>query len=207
MFTGIIETKGKILNIKPGQDKYTLQVEVSDFLDDLKLGSSIAVDGVCLSVTKFLQNGFEVDVVMETISKTIISRYKPGTEVNLEKAMKISDRLEGHIVQGHVDGTAALISKDDSGGSVVLTFRLPENLITGVVPKGSIAINGISLTVADISGSNFSVAVIPLTLQITTLGDKNIGDPVNIETDIIGKYVLKLNKPEDENRSFKHYLY
>ncbi len=205
MFTGIIEKIGTIKALIPEREKISLQVNVQDFTDDIKIGSSIAVDGVCLTMTKFLSIGFEVDAVRETISNTTLSEYRIGREVNLEKAMRISDRLDGHIVQGHVDGMAVMTKKYVSGTNVVLTFQLPPDLINGVVSKGSIAIDGTSLTVAELNGDNVSVAVIPLTLELTILGKKRIGEKVNIEVDILGKYVRNMLK--SDQRDNKPYLY
>ncbi len=189
MFTGIIEKIGRIARVESKMERLFLKIEVLDFTNDIIPGSSISVDGVCLTVTKFNKNNFEVDAVKETLTKTTLNSFKMGKNVNLEKALKLSGRLDGHLVQGHVDGTGILTRKQAYSGNVLLTFRLSQDLVNGVVKKGSIAIDGISLTVVDVSGINITVTIVPFSLKHTTLGEKKIGDKVNIETDIIGKYI------------------
>lgn len=194
MFTGIIEAIGTINKSESKLDRLFLRIKAENFTRDFKPGSSIAVDGVCLTVTNFTENSFDVDAVKETLSRTTFSNCKPGRKVNLEKAMILGDRLDGHIVQGHVDGTAVLIKKLTSRGNMLLTFRLDPDLTDGIVDKGSITIDGISLTVVKLSGVEITVTIVPFTFKHTTLVNKKIGDKVNIETDIIGKYLAKFNK-------------
>jgi riboflavin synthase len=191
MFTGIIESIGKVVSTETRADRLILQIEAKDFLYDVKKGNSIAIDGACLTVTKILGDAFSVDVVKETAAKTTISSYGVSRKVNLEKALVFGDRLNGHIVQGHIDGTGAFLRKIKSGNTILCEFTIPAELVPGVVKKGSIAIDGISLTVADIRNDIIIVAVIPYTLSHTTLGTKKPGELVNIETDIMGKYILR----------------
>jgi len=199
MFTGIIEKKGKISDKRSVGKMIKLKIDIKDFTNDLINGSSVAVDGVCLTVINLHDDYFEVDVINETIGKTNISSYVIGTEVNLEKALKISDRLNGHIVQGHVDCTAELVREEKIGEDVELTFRIPEYHINEIVKKGSVTIDGISLTVADKKGNDIIVALIPATLEITNIGIKRVGDLFNIETDILAKYIKNLVSEQVKN--------
>jgi len=191
MFTGIIETIGTVVSAGTKAERLILSIEAADFLCDVTEGSSIAIDGVCLTVTGIYGDVFSVDSVKETLSKTTVLYYSKGRRVNLEKALKFGDRLDGHIVQGHIDGTGTFLKKTESNGNVYCEFSLASELLRGVVKKGSIAIDGISLTVADIRGDIITVAVIPYTLIHTTLGIKKTGELVNIETDIVGKYIVR----------------
>lgn len=206
MFTGIIKTMGKVTSVQIRRERLYLKIEAGDFVTDLKEGGSVAVDGACLTVTQIVDNTFAADAIKETLARTTIPGYTVGRLVNLEKPLRFSDRLDGHLVQGHVDGTAVFVKRSESGGNVWLSFRLPKDLISGVVKKGSIAIDGISLTVADVRGDTVTVALIPFTLEHTTLGMRRVSDPVNIETDIIGKYIARyLNAPKTD-RSIAPYM-
>lgn len=187
MFTGIIETTAPVLENANNK----LVLERPAIFDDIKVGSSICVSGVCLSIVAFNDQSMRFDVVDETLRKTKLGTLKTGDTVNLERSLKASDRFEGHIVQGHVEGVAML--KDlhtESGSGTLMTIELPTDIAPFVIAKGSIAIDGVSLTVATIAETLCTVALIPHTLSITTLGHLKIGDPVNIETDILGRYVL-----------------
>jgi riboflavin synthase len=188
MFTGIIQTTGVIKNIK----KDGILIQAPDVIDELKIGSSIAVDGACLTVVQKSDDSFTADVMPITFKKTVLGSRKKGDLVNLELPMKAESRFEGHVVSGHVEGTAELIGQKIDGNSYRLTFRLPSELAKYVVPQGSIALNGISLTIADIKGDNLAVSIIPHTWDVTNLHELKIGDKVNVETDLMAKYANKL---------------
>lgn len=192
MFTGIIESTGQVL--KAG--KNSLAIKAPKLILELKKGSSIAVDGACLTVIKKDKESFEADVMPITFERTILGKRKKGDIVNLELAMSGSKRFEGHIVGGHVEGTAELLEMKIVENAYHLTFKLPEELTRYVVPTGSIAINGISLTVMHVTGDEFVIGIIPHTWENTNLQDLKVGDKVNIETDILAKYAEKLTKKE-----------
>lgn len=187
MFTGIIEATASVVESTNGR----LIVERPAVFDDIKLGSSIAVSGVCLSIVEFDDRSMRFDVVDETLRKTTIGDLKVGDLVNVERSLKASDRFEGHIVQGHVEGTAEIGDlRSEIGKGKLVTLTLPDTLAMFVIEKGSIAIDGVSLTVAKKDRNLCTVALIPHTLAVTTLGSLKIGDRVNVETDILGRYVL-----------------
>ncbi|MBM3227767.1 riboflavin synthase [Candidatus Peribacteria bacterium] len=188
MFTGIIEATAGVLSF----DGSRLIVERPSIFTDMQQGSSIAVSGVCLSVKKLNKKCIQFDVVPETLAKTTIGSYKEGDMVNLERAMRADGRLDGHIVQGHVEGVGEAVRCDFSAVSSILVIRVPKLMLPSIVPKGSIAIDGISLTVASIDGDRITVALIPHTLENTTFGTLHVGDRVNIETDILARYAQKL---------------
>ncbi len=190
MFTGIIESTGRIE--KAG--KSSLTIHAPEVLWQLKTGSSIAVDGVCLTVTKKHEKAFEADVMPITLERTTLGKRKKDDMVNLELAMLGSKRFEGHVVGGHVEGTAELLEMKIVDNAYQLKFRVPEGLERYIVPTGSIAVNGISLTVMDVQGDEFIVGIIPHTWGNTNLNQLKIGDKVNIETDILAKYAEKLTK-------------
>lgn len=192
MFTGIIEEIGRVASVRQGAKSVVLTIEAKHILEDVHLGDSIAVCGVCLTVTSFTKTQFTADVMHETLNRSILGRLQSGGRVNLERAMAANGRFGGHIVSGHIDGTGVIsaISKDDN--AIWYTIRTESALLRYIVEKGSITIDGISLTVARVSASDFSVSVIPHTAQMTTLSERRVGDRVNLETDCIGKYVEKL---------------
>lgn len=192
MFTGLVEELGTIKTLNNEQGNLHIEVEASEVLTDVVLGDSIALDGCCQTVTKFDNQSFWVTAIEETLNLTNFRNYKVGTKVNLERCLKPSDRLGGHIVQGHVDGVATLAKIDELDGSWEVFIDLPENLVKYVIHKGSIAISGISLTVASIEGSRVSVCIIPKTWEVTSLSQLQVGDKINIEVDLIAKYVEKL---------------
>ena len=192
MFTGIIQGLGKINEIKPLGQEYQLSVEADfDWDGSLVLGESIAVSGACLTVTEARGRRFRVDVSAETVSRTTMRQWRPGTVVNLERALKLSDRLGGHLVTGHVDGLAQVTDVGRKDRSLVFQFKIEQDLAKYVIEKGSVAVDGISLTVNQASSRGFSLNVIPHTAEVTTLGFKKQGDYVNLETDLIGKYVAR----------------
>jgi len=191
MFTGLIEEVGKIKRIKKSGDSMVLSIEAKEILQDVALGDSIAVNGICLTVTSFDPHSFTVDVMPETIYKTSLKEASEGKLVNLERAMSPNKRFGGHFVAGHVDGVATLMEKRPKDNAVYYTFKIEPALSTYMIPKGSIAVDGISLTLVDVNQDGFTVSIIPHTLDQTNLGSKQIGDRVNIEVDMIGKFVAK----------------
>jgi riboflavin synthase len=168
-----------------------MEVYAPEFGRDMAIGDSIAVDGVCLTVVKFIRGAFVADVSEETMAKSTLGRLVQGGKVNLERAVRLSDRLGGHLVTGHIDGVGRLLLRHPSGNSTVYQFQIPRALLDYVVPKGSIAIDGISLTVAQIKGESIAAAVVPHTEASTTLREKAIGAPVNVEVDMMAKYVKR----------------
>lgn len=189
MFTGIIEETGKIVSVQKGQKSSRLSIEGKLIFDDLKLGDSVAVNGVCLTVSSLSKTIFVADVMSETIARSSLGALKQGSLVNLERAMAANGRFGGHIVSGHIDGTGTVagIKKDDN--AVWITIDTSDKISRYIIDKGSIAIDGISLTVARESKNQFAVSIIPHTGKETTLLQKKPGDTVNLENDLIGKYV------------------
>lgn len=189
MFTGIIEGLGTVTRLKADGLGRRLVITADFKLDELAVGDSIAVNGACLTASAIRAETFEADLSPETISRTTFSKVKIGDRVNLEKALRISDRLGGHLVSGHIDGIGTLIGRETEANAVILTFAVAEGASRYLIPKGSVAVDGISLTVNYCGQERFSVSIIPHTLQRTTLAFKKIGDAVNIEIDMIAKYV------------------
>ena len=188
MFTGIIEEVGQIQRIGAGQ----LAVACHRVTGDVQIGDSIAVNGVCLTVTGFDKNHFTADVMPETIRRTEFRELKKGSPVNLERALTLASRLGGHIVSGHIDGTGEVISFTEEGNAILLKVAAGSDLLRYIVEKGSVALDGISLTVAAVTEQDFTVSLIPHTREVTNLGSKKPGSPINIETDVLGKYVEKM---------------
>jgi len=192
VFTGIVEERGEIVAVEQLPNAARLTVAGAVVTADAKHGDSIAVNGVCLTVVTVSGGRFTVDVVNETLERSSLAKIHVGDRVNLERAMAVGERLGGHIMQGHVDGTGVFLSRD----AISLTrFALPERLAKYVVEKGSIAVDGVSLTVAEVGADYFTVALIPTTLSLTTLGDRDTGDLVNLEVDVLAKYVERLAGP------------
>lgn len=212
MFTGIVEEFGIIKNISTTRQSAKLYISANKILQDANIGDSIAVNGVCLTVTEYGYNWFCADVMPETMRRTALGDLTSGQQVNLERALRLSDRLGGHIVTGHIDGVGIIQTKNTIENATVIVLQTESSLLRYVVTKGSVALDGISLTVVDCGNDWLSVSIIPHTLSTTTLHFKSIGDKVNIETDMIAKYtekLLKLNqnskspgKPETLNRQF-----
>ena len=198
MFTGIIEELGTVERVTRGRVSAVLAIRAEAILSDLKIGDSVAVNGVCLTATSLTGHGFTADVMHETLDRSSLAGLGPGSPVNLERAMAADGRFGGHIVAGHVDGvgTIAAIERDDN--AIWFTITAPEQVLRYVVEKGSIAIDGISLTVARVEPDRFAVSVIPHTAAVTLLGRRRVGDRVNLESDIIGKYVERLLRPAPE---------
>lgn len=192
MFTGLVETVGKVTNLRSTEAGGVLGISAPFFASELALGQSVAVSGVCLTVCSLAGDVFSVDVMPETLKKTRLGSLKAGGKVNLERALRADGRLDGHIVTGHIDGVAFVREVTRGREGHLATFSLTEEMASLTVPLGSIAVDGVSLTVARISGLSCTVGLIPSTLGSTTLGDLRAGSEVNIETDILGKYVKRL---------------
>lgn len=195
MFTGIIEEVGTVKAVQHSGSNSFIRIEAKKVLEDVHLGDSIAVNGVCLTVTHFDSTTFQADVMNETLSRSSLGSLRNGSLVNLERAMAADGRFGGHIVSGHIDGTGIISEIRNDGIAVWYTISAKSEILRYIVEKGSIAIDGISLTVAKLTDSSFSVSVIPHTSDVTLLSTKNTGDIVNLENDIIGKYIEKLMRP------------
>lgn len=191
MFTGLVAEKGTVVQVVASAGGLRIKVKSPKLAEEVKLGDSVSVNGVCLTAVLIAAPVLEFDAVRETAERTALERLRTGESVNLEPALRVGDRLGGHMVQGHIDGLGVLRSIEKIGFETRLTFSAPPEIMQYIVPKGSIAIDGISLTVAERGSDSFSVAVIPHTLSETTLGEKKSGSFVNLETDIIGKYVFQ----------------
>jgi riboflavin synthase len=192
MFTGIIEDKGKVLRVEyRGQEK-RMTLGFAAHLTEMQLADSININGVCLTIVEKKGQKISFDLSKETIQKTVLGALKEGDSVNLERALKLTDRLGGHIVTGHIDGIGVIVEKRKEGDFLNMKIRIPETISRYVVQKGSIAIDGISLTVNEYLRDEIQLTLIPYTIEKTTLMDKNVGDRVNVEADILGKYVEKL---------------
>ncbi len=195
MFTGLIEEGGRIAAIRPADQGARLVVSASVVLDGLEVGDSVAVNGACLTAVEITGAGFAVDCVAETLRRTSLGGLEEGDRVNLERPLRIGDRLDGHLVQGHIDGVGGVRSATPEGESTVLEITAPPELLRYVVEKGSIAVDGVSLTVAGRREDAFTVALIPHTMAVTTLGPQALGRPVNLEVDVVAKYVESLAAP------------
>lgn len=194
MFTGIIEGWGTIKKLTWAGKGMRLCIEAGFSLEETRIGESIAVNGACLTVVSMGGAEFEVDVAPETLSKTTLKHGRIGDFVNLERALRLSDRIGGHLVSGHVDGIGTITSKRSLANAILIAINIPEALGKYIIKKGSVAVDGISLTVNQCDATSFEVSIIPHTGEITTIGKKKVGDQVNIETDIIGKYVERFTK-------------
>jgi riboflavin synthase len=192
MFTGIVEDLGEIEAVEDQGDSARLRVRSAKIVEDAHNGDSIAVNGVCLTITSFDEKSFVADVMGETLRLTSLKGIASGTRVNLERAVKVSDRLGGHLVQGHVDGTGTVISRDPQEHWEVVRIQVPQDVSRYIAHKGSITVDGISLTVSGVQDNWFEVSLIPETLGRTTLGFKQPGEAVNLEVDVIAKYVEKM---------------
>jgi riboflavin synthase len=191
MFTGIVEGVGKVTGAQRKGDLLLLTIVPPAALTDVAVGDSMSVNGACLTVRALSHGAFETDCSPETLQRTNLGSLKPNDEVNLERALQVSDRLGGHLVTGHIDGQGYITEVTRGSGSMTMKMRVPQEIASFLVEKGSVAVEGVSLTVNSIRGVEFQVAVIPHTAQNTTLGRKRAGDQVNIEVDIIGRYVKR----------------
>lgn len=197
MFTGIVEETGKIKAVNSGEISGKLDIEADVVLVGTKLGDSIAVNGVCLTVVELGTYGFKADIMPETLERSSLKMCRPGDEVNLERAMAADGRFGGHIVSGHIDGTGQIESMENDGIAVWISIKTNQKILKYIVEKGSIAVDGISLTAAYVDGERFKVSIIPYTREETTLLKRKPGEIVNLENDIIGKYVNKLMLSDD----------
>lgn len=196
MFTGIVTDKGKVLSLKKAGD-LTVRIATAYDIGTIDIGASIACDGVCLTVVSLGEDPegwFDVQVSAETVSKTNLGQWAVGRRLNLERALRVGDELGGHIVSGHVDGVAEIVEMHDEGDSTRFTFRAPDDLARFIAPKGSVALNGTSLTVNEVRGSTFGVNIIPHTKAVTTWGEARVGDRVNLEIDTLARYVARLKE-------------
>lgn len=192
MFTGIVEERGRVRSVGPGPAGTRLIVECRTVADDATAGASVAVNGVCLTVVERHESDLAFDVVSETLDRSALGDLGPGDPVNLERPVTLMTRLGGHLVQGHVDGVGTVESLARDDGAATMTVRLPDGLGRYLIEKGSIAVDGVSLTVASLDDAAFKVALVPHTLTLTTLGNRRSGDRVNLEVDVVSKYVEKL---------------
>ena len=199
MFTGIVEELGNISKIKKTDTGKKFTITAKSIMDDLKVGDSVSVNGVCLTVTTYDESSFNLDLVKETLKKSNLGDLKKGNSVNLERAITLSTRLGGHILQGHVETVGVIMDKVPSGDGTTLSVGIDPGFMRYCISKGSIALDGVSLTIASMSENIIKIALIPHTLEMTTLGLKDVGDSLNIETDIIGKYIERLMSFEDED--------
>lgn len=197
MFTGIVEEMGTIRSIRKGPHSAIIEIQAKVVLEAIHIGDSIAVNGVCLTATSFTANSFTADVMHETLNRSSLASLKPGSRVNLERAMAANGRFGGHIVSGHVDGLGTILSTLRDDNAIWYTIGTSPEVLRYIVEKGSITIDGISLTVARVDSQSFSISAIPHTVAVTVLQDRKPGDKVNLETDIIGKYVEKLLQPKE----------
>lgn len=201
MFTGIIEEVGHVKSLHRGAKSFTLEVEAEKVLEGTLVGDSIATNGVCLTVTSLTGHGFTADVMPETVSRTALGELVSGSPVNLERALSLQARLGGHIVSGHIDGTGRIADRRQDDTALWLTIECDSKLLRYIIEKGSVTLQGVSLTVARVDARSFAVSLIPHTQAATTLHQAKVGDLVNIENDIIAKYVEKLLGKAPDNGS------
>lgn len=194
MFSGIVEGLREIKDIKEKTDFKTFQIDLENFASDKKVGDSVAINGTCLTITKLDNKVAHFDIMHETLKKTNLGDYKIGDKVNIERSLKVGERLDGHFVLGHVDGMGIVKDIKKTEDNCEMWIELPKNLEYGLIPTGSIGVDGISLTIANIKDNRFKIALIPHTLKITTLGKKKLGDKVNIEIDYLGKWIMKIQE-------------
>jgi len=192
MFTGIVEEKGQVLRVHPSEEGMRIVVDGPLVATDLTIGDSIAVNGVCLTVVESSSRGFAADVVQETLSRTNLGALQAGSTVDLERPMPVSGRFDGHIVQGHVDGVGRVERLSAEGESVRMTIAVADEISRYTAEKGSVTVDGVSLTIARLTGGGFEVVLIPHTLAVTVLGERRPGDLVNLEVDVLAKYVERL---------------
>lgn len=189
MFAGIVEETGLIRNIKRGARSSKIVVSADKVFSDLKEGDSIALDGACMTVSMLREKEFSVDASFETLKITTLVELKKGDIVNLERAIRYSDRIGGHLVSGHIDGVGSIADREGAGDAFLLKIKAPPHILRYSIRKGSIAVDGVSLTINEVGSNFFSVTLIPFTIKMTTLGSKKIGNNVNLENDLIGKYI------------------
>jgi len=204
MFTGLVEELGKVKAIARGVKSVRLTVEAKKVVSDVAIGDSIAVNGTCLTVVEYTEKWFTADVMPETVDSTVLASLKIGDTVNLERTLRVGDRFGGHIVSGHIDGVGSISKKETNDNAIIVKIKAGPEIMRYIVKKGSIAIDGVSLTVVDYDSDWFTVSLIPHSAAMTTLGIKKMGDAVNLEADVIGKYVEKLlgiHSPQTTSKS------
>lgn len=206
MFTGLIEEIGTINSIKKGNISLQITINSTKVIEDIKIGDSIATNGICLTVTKFTRDTFTVDIMPETLSVSSLANLSNGDNVNLERALSLGDRLGGHMVSGHIDGTGTIEDFKSEDNAKIITISASNDLLKYIIYKGSIAIDGVSLTVFYVDQSVFKVSIIPHTANVTTLLDKSTADKVNLECDVIGKYIEKLLLSNNTNNTSKNHI-
>lgn len=192
MFTGLVEELGKVKSIARGNHSVRITITADKVLSDVRLGDSIAVNGTCLTVVEYNADSFTADVMPETVDKTVLASLKQGSTVNLERCLRVGDRLGGHIVSGHIDDVGTITSRERNDIAIIIKIAAPASVMRYIIPKGSIAVDGVSLTVVEVSASWFSVSLIPHTAKLTTVGLKAVGDTVNLEADVVGKYIERM---------------
>jgi len=203
MFTGLVEEIGKVENVIKGAKSAQITISADKVLEDAKLGDSISTNGVCLTVISFTKSSFTVDVMPETMRRSNLKNLKHGSRVNLERALRLGDRLGGHIVSGHIDGVGFIKSVEEEDNATWVTIESSEDILKYIIEKGSIAIDGTSLTVAYVDYTTFKVSIIPLTRDETTLLTKKVGEEVNLECDMVGKYIERLTMFKQEEKPKK----
>ncbi|MCR4943795.1 MAG: riboflavin synthase [Clostridium sp.] len=201
MFTGIVEEIGVVLNIQKGEKSTSLLIEAKKVIENTKVGDSICTNGVCLTVTRITDNYMDVDVMPETLRRTDLGKLQVGSKVNLERALTLNSRLGGHIVSGHIDGVGTISHIEREDNAIWFKIDAPMDILRYIVEKGSITVDGISLTVAYVDEKSFKVSIIPHTAEETILITKSVGEEVNLECDILAKYIEKLIKPKEEVKS------
>ncbi len=189
MFTGIVEEMGGIKEVGRGGESARLTVVAKGVLEGMKVGDSVAIDGICLTVTILTETDFSVDLSPETMRMTTMGIAKEGDQVNLERAMRLSDRIAGHLVSGHIEGIGVIGKKSEEANAMNLAVDLPSDILQCCIPKGSIAVDGVSLTINELTDWGIVVSIIPHTASVTTLGKKEVGSLVNLESDLVGRYV------------------
>lgn len=209
MFTGLIEEIGVLEEVHKGAKSAQLTIGANKVLQDIKIGDSLSTNGVCLTIVRFSNKSFTVDVMPETMRRSNLKNLKPGSKINLERALKLGDRLGGHIVSGHIDGVGLVRAMEEEDNATWVTIEAGSEIMKYIIEKGSIAIDGTSLTVAYVSNTAFKVSIIPLTRDETTLLSKKVGDEVNLECDMVGKYIERFtmfnkdnNRPSEINMDF-----
>lgn len=197
MFTGLVQELGRVVALTGDGNGYRLSIKAQNIMEQLQIGDSVAVNGACLTVVEKSANGFAVDVMPETARCTLIGSLHADEGVNLERPLVFGEGLEGHMVTGHIEGVGRILHRQEEGNAVVFRIGCTKELSHYIVPKGSIAVDGISLTVVEVDENSFTISIIPHTMKMTTLGFKREGDRVNLETDILAKYIEKLMGKED----------
>lgn len=203
MFTGLVEELGRVIGLKKGQNSARITLSAQKVLEGTMIGDSIAVNGVCLTAVEIGRDYFQADVMMETLGKSSLGDLKSGDRVNLERAVRLGDRLGGHMVSGHIDGVGTVGRQEKLDIALLTEIMAPAGVLKYMIPKGSIAIDGVSLTIVDVKKDRFTVSLIPHSAKMTTLGYKKSGDTVNLEGDMIGKYVERLMFFQENERQVK----